>query len=101
MFGAMPGAMKKSFALLTLAAMVMALGGCGGSEEPAPAKKTETKKKGGKQKPHENPWAVETQGADGDAAKAAAKPEKKKKKGKESETANPWAKENPSPAAEE
>ncbi len=90
--------MKKSFALLTLAAMAMALGGCGGSEEPAPAKKAETKKKGGKQKPHENPWAVETQGADGAAAQA--KPETKKK-GKEPETANPWAKENPSPAAEQ
>jgi len=92
--------MKKSFAFLTLAALAMTLGGCGGSKEPADKKAEAPKKKGGKEKPHENPWAVETQGAEGDAAKAAAKPEKTKK-GKEPEKTSPWAKDNPAPAAEQ
>ena len=92
--------MKKSIAFLTLAAMSLTLGACGGSKEPA-AKKVESpkKKKGGKEKPHENPWAIETQPAGAEAAKPAAKPEKKKK-GKEAEKSNPWAKDNPSPSPE-
>lgn len=98
--------MKKSFAFLTLAALSLTLGACGGGEEKAPEKKAESskKKKGKKEKPHENPWAVETQGAEGDAAKAAAAPEKKKKKkkkGKEEEQSNPWAKDNPNPPTED
>lgn len=91
--------MKRSFAFLTLAAMAMTLGGCGGSE-PAEKKAEAPKKKGGKSKPHENPWAIETQGAGAEAAKPAAKPAKKKK-GKDGETSNPWAKDNPSPPAED
>ncbi len=88
--------MRKSIAFLTLAAMAMTLGGCGGSE-PAEKKAEAPKKKGGK--PHENPWAIETQGAGAEAAKPAAKPEKKK--GKEGEKSNPWAKDNPTPPSED
>lgn len=94
--------MKKSFAFLTLAALSLTLGACGGSSEPA-EKKAEApkKKKGGKAKPHDNPWAIETQSAGADAAKSASKPEKKKKKkGKGEEQSNPWAKDNPSPASD-
>lgn len=99
--------MKKSFAFLTLAAMSLALSACGGSsDKKEPEKKAESskkkKKKGAKEVPHENPWAIETQGAD--AAKAEAKPEKKKKKkkkGKEEEQTNPWAKDSPTPPAGE
>ncbi|MBA4161326.1 MAG: hypothetical protein C0515_04450 [Novosphingobium sp.] len=92
--------MKRSIAFLTLAAMAMTLGGCGGSSEPAEKKAEASKKKGGKGKPHENPWAIQTQGAGAEAAKPAAKPAKKKK-GKDGETSNPWAKDNPSPPAED
>ncbi len=91
--------MKKSFAFLTLAALSLTLGACGGSSEPAEKKAEAPKKKGDKEKPHDNPWAIETQSAGADAAKAAAKPEKKKGKG--GEQSNPWAKDNPSPTSDE
>ncbi|MFO1256782.1 MAG: hypothetical protein U1E37_14120 [Sphingomonadaceae bacterium] len=93
--------MNKSFAFLTLAAMSLALGACGGSKQPADKTAETAKKKGGKVKPHENPWAIETQGAEGDAAKAKAKPKAEKKKGKDDKKPNPWAKDAPSPAPTE
>jgi hypothetical protein len=93
--------MNKSCAFLTLAAMSLALGACGGSSEAAPDKKAEPpKSQGGKQKPHNNPWAIETEGAQGDTAKAAANPAPKKA-GKQGQHSNPWAKDNPSPAPTE
>jgi len=91
--------MKKAFATLTLAALAMTLGACGGSKPPADKKAETSKSKGGKEKPHENPWAIETPGTGADAAQA--KPKVEKKKGKEPEKTNPWAKDNPSPAPEE
>ena len=54
--------MKKAFATLTLAALAMTLGACGGSKPPADKKTEAPKNKGGKEKPHENPWAIETPG---------------------------------------
>ena len=90
--------MKRTIVTLALAAL--ALGGCSGKAESEEAAKpaAQAAKKGGKDKPHVNPWASD---APADTAAAAPAPAKDAKKaaGKEQPKANPWAKDLPPGAA--
>lgn len=83
--------------LVTLALAALALGGCSGkaeSEDAAKPAAAAPAKKGGKDKPHANPWASD---APVDKAAAAPAPAKDVKKagGKEQPKSNPWAKDPP------
>lgn len=90
--------MKRTVVTLALAALV--LGGCSGKAEsgdaarPAdPAAAADTRK-GGKGKPHVNPWAKEDPSAAVAATPAPAR-DAKQAAAKEAPKANPWAKEPP------